>query len=89
MDITRHVGPSFRLFREQAELSQEELGFRAGLDRTYVSGVERGVRNPSLHSMQKIASALGISLDAVFIQARALADIRSAASSRKSKKTLT
>ena len=74
MDITPFVGPAFRSLRERAELSQEELAFRAGLDRTYVSGIERGRRNPSLKSMQRVAVVLGVSLDQVFILARKLAD---------------
>lgn len=44
------------------KLSQEELGFRANLDRTYISGVERGVRNPSLTALVSIASGLGITV---------------------------
>ena len=40
-------------------LSQEELGFRADLDRTYVSGIERGVRNPTLMIIGRLAKALG------------------------------
>ncbi len=43
-------------------LSQEELGHQAKLDRTYVSGVERGVRNPSLTALVKLAEGLGISV---------------------------
>lgn len=74
MDITPFVGPAFRELRERAELSQEELAFRAGLDRTYVSGIERGRRNPSLKSMQRIAAELATSLDQVFILARKLAE---------------
>jgi transcriptional regulator with XRE-family HTH domain len=44
------------------KLSQEELGFRANLDRTYISGVERGVRNPSLTALVSLASGLGITV---------------------------
>ena len=73
MDITPYVGPAFRLLRERAEVSQEDLAFRAGLDRTYVSGIERGRRNPSLKSMQRLAAELSVSLDEVFILARELA----------------
>lgn len=73
MDITPYVGPAFRLLRERAEVSQEDLAFRAGLDRTYVSGIERGRRNPSLKSMQRLAAELSVSLDQVFILARKLA----------------
>jgi transcriptional regulator with XRE-family HTH domain len=74
VDITPYIGPAFRLLRERAEISQEELAFRAGLDRTYVSGIERGRRNPSLKSMQRVAAELDISLDQVFILARKLAE---------------
>lgn len=74
MDITPFVGPAFRVLRERAEISQEELAFRAGLDRTYVSGIERGRRNPSLKSMQRVAAELTVSLDQVFILARKLAE---------------
>lgn len=41
-------------------ISQEELGFRSGLDRTYISGIERGMRNPSLTALVKIAKGLGL-----------------------------
>jgi transcriptional regulator with XRE-family HTH domain len=74
VDITPYIGPAFRLLRERAEISQEELAFRAGLDRTYVSGIERGRRNPSLKSMQRVAAELNLSLDQVFILARRLAE---------------
>lgn len=55
-------------------MSQEELALRAGLDRTYVSGIERGRRNPSLKSMQRLAADLSLSLDQVFSRARTLAE---------------
>jgi transcriptional regulator with XRE-family HTH domain len=74
VDITPYVGPAFRLLRERAEVSQEDLAFRAGRDRTYVSGIERGRRNPSLNSMQKLAGELSVSLDQVFILAHKLAE---------------
>ena len=49
---------NLRKLREAKGYSQEELANRAGLDRTYVSGCERGVRNPSLISVEKFANAL-------------------------------
>lgn len=51
---------NLRKFREKKGYSQEELASRAGLDRTYVSGCERGVRNPSLISLEKLANAMDI-----------------------------
>ena len=81
MDITPYVGPAFRQLREQFGLSQEALALNAGVDRTYVSGIERGVRNPSLKSMQRLASELNVSLDRVFILARQMAQSKVAAKS--------
>ena len=41
-------------------MSQEDLGQEAELDRTYVSGIERAARNPSLSAIAKLAKALGV-----------------------------
>lgn len=46
--------------RHRLEISQEELAHRAGLDRTYISGCERRLRNPSLVSVERIANALNV-----------------------------
>jgi transcriptional regulator with XRE-family HTH domain len=55
-------GEHVRVFRQALRLSQEALALAAGLDRTYIGGVERGERNISLLNMQKIAHALNVSL---------------------------
>ena len=73
MDLTPYVGAAFRQFREQAGLSQEQVALAAGLDRTYVSGIERSRRNPSLRSMQRVASVLNIDLADLLLEARRLA----------------
>ncbi len=57
----RKFGDNVRTRRETLDLSQEQLAERADLDRTYISGVERGVRNLSLNSVVRIAKALKIS----------------------------
>ncbi|MDC0831938.1 Transcriptional Regulator XRE family protein [Geitlerinema sp. FC II] len=67
MDESRHqilqaFGSLVKQKRILRQLSQEELGFRANLDRTYISGVERGVRNPSLVALVQIASGLEITV---------------------------
>jgi transcriptional regulator with XRE-family HTH domain len=49
-----------RDFRLEAGLSQEQLARQSGIDRTYISGVERGVRNITLDSLETIVLALGI-----------------------------
>lgn len=56
------LGNAIRRKRSALGISQEELAARAGLHRTYVSDVERGARNPSLESVDKLARALELSL---------------------------
>jgi transcriptional regulator with XRE-family HTH domain len=52
-------GSNLRREREGKKLTQEKLAERASLDPTYISGIERGLRNPSLLSIVRIAKALG------------------------------
>ncbi|UXJ50812.1 helix-turn-helix domain-containing protein [Pseudomonas citronellolis] len=70
MNLAHFFGPAIRKHRESLRLSQEELAARASIDRTYISGVERGTRNPTLEVMQRIATALGSDLDVIFSTAR-------------------
>jgi transcriptional regulator with XRE-family HTH domain len=51
-------GNTLRNLRRSRNLSQEELGHLAGLDRTYISGLERGKRNPTLKVIVRIAACL-------------------------------
>jgi transcriptional regulator with XRE-family HTH domain len=53
-------GLHLKRMRIERALSQEQLGHIAELDRTYISGIERGVRNLSLTNVFKIARALGV-----------------------------
>ncbi|WP_323810400.1 helix-turn-helix domain-containing protein [Sphingobium baderi] len=48
-----------RRFRQRAEMTQEQLAFAAEIDLTYVGGIERGKRNPSVLVLVRIAMALG------------------------------
>ena len=48
--------------RRHLQISQEELAFRSKLDRTYISGLERGKRNPSLTVLAQVAIGLGITV---------------------------
>ena len=63
------VGVAIRNRRTAMGLSQEKLGEVAGLDRTYISGVERGVRNPTISSLGRIAVALECNLSSIVIEA--------------------
>jgi transcriptional regulator with XRE-family HTH domain len=58
--VRYHFGRRLRRLRRDRDLSQEALAHMAGLDRTYVSGVERGERNLSLVKFCRLAGALGI-----------------------------
>ncbi len=61
-------GRRVRELRKKKGMSQEELALEAGLDRSYVGGVERGERNISLVNIEKLARALGVSLEALVRQ---------------------
>ena len=58
--LAQAFGAALREQRERQGFSQEGFGFEADLDRTYVSGVERGVRNPTLRIIVKLCRALGV-----------------------------
>lgn len=66
LDLKIIFGSTVKDRRTQLGISQEELADRAGLHRTYVSDVERGVRNLSLESIEKLARALEISVSTLF-----------------------
>ena len=59
-------GRRVRYLRESRHFTQEELAYRAGVHVTYLSGIERGVRNPSLRNIRAIALALDIPLSELF-----------------------
>lgn len=60
MDIRAVLGRNVRKYRDRKGLSQETFAFDAELHRTYVSGVERGVWNPTVLIVAKLATALGV-----------------------------
>ncbi|MGH7975171.1 MAG: helix-turn-helix domain-containing protein [Limisphaerales bacterium] len=55
------LGLNVRKRREARELTQENLAERASLDATYISGIERRLRNPGIKNVAKLAKALGLS----------------------------
>jgi transcriptional regulator with XRE-family HTH domain len=80
------LGRAIRRLREDQEISQEKFAAKAGLDRTYQTSVETGRRNVSLHTIELIATALGIDtgvlLAAAELERRASAKIERKPASR-------
>lgn len=66
MDIRVLFGKAIREYRMKKGISQEDLAELCGLHRTYISEVERGVRNVSLINIEKICEALGVKIYSVF-----------------------
>ena len=64
--FTIAFGAYLRSLRQKNGLSQEELAHRAGIHVTYLSGIERGKRNPSLKNILRIAVALSVPLRELF-----------------------
>ena len=60
MDVVAVLGTNVRRFRLEAGLSQEQLAFEADMKRSYVSDLERGVRNPTVQALGRLAAALKI-----------------------------
>jgi transcriptional regulator with XRE-family HTH domain len=63
MDVRERVGLNLQKLRRERGLSQEELADRANIHQTYLSGVERGKRNPTVTVLQRIAEALGADIE--------------------------
>jgi transcriptional regulator with XRE-family HTH domain len=60
--ILQRFGSRVRQLRQARGLSQEAFADKCGLDRTYISGIERGKRNVALRNIESIARALGVSI---------------------------
>ncbi len=60
MDVRRRLGMNLKKLREEQGFSQESFADHCGLHRTYISGIERGVRNPTVVIIDKIAKALKV-----------------------------
>jgi len=65
-DVLVAFGKRVRELREAKGLSQEQFADKCGLDRTYISGIERGRRNVSLQNIEILAKALGVMIAELF-----------------------
>ncbi|WP_298692963.1 helix-turn-helix transcriptional regulator [uncultured Sphingomonas sp.] len=61
MDLVQLLGENVRQARKAQGMSQEELAFRAGMKRSYLSDLERGTRNPTVRALGRLADALAMS----------------------------
>ena len=77
-DIRIRFGIAVRKRRSDLGISQEELASRAGLHRTYIADIERGVRNVSLLNIEKIAKGLGLGIGDLMLKCAGDSDTRGA-----------
>ncbi|KAB2766088.1 helix-turn-helix transcriptional regulator [Brucella anthropi] len=66
MDIRERIGWNLRRLRKERNVTQEDFATDSGFDRGYISGVERGVRNPSALVLDRIAKALEVDAAELF-----------------------
>ena len=71
MELRRRLAINLRRFREEQGFSQETFADHCGLHRTYISGIERGVRNPTVMILEKIAKALKVPAGALLDEVKA------------------
>ena len=61
MDMRRLVGRNFARLRRERRLTQEDVEARSGFSQQYLSGLERGKRNPTVVTLYELAQAIGVS----------------------------
>lgn len=66
MDVKEKIGQRIKELREASSMSQKDLSYAADLDRSYIASVENGQRNISIVNIEKIATALGVTLKEFF-----------------------
>ena len=71
MKARARIGWNLRRLRAERGVTQEDFAADSGFDRGYISGVERGVRNPSIDVLERIAKALAVDVMDLLDQARA------------------
>lgn len=60
MELRETFAANIKRLRKERGMSQEDLAFESGLHRTYISGIERGIRNVGLDNVGVLAKALGV-----------------------------
>lgn len=65
-ELSKKFGKIIREIRKEKSVSQEELGFRSKLHRTYIGMIERGEKNITLENIEKTAKGLDVSMKTIF-----------------------
>jgi transcriptional regulator with XRE-family HTH domain len=63
MDVRQRLALNLRHLRKSKDLGQEKFALEHGFDRTYISGIERGVRNPTILVLERLAAALEVPVE--------------------------
>ena len=66
MDVKLKIGQRIKELREKTKLSQKDLAYTADLDRSYIASIENGQRNVSIVNIEKIATALDVTIKEFF-----------------------
>jgi transcriptional regulator with XRE-family HTH domain len=66
MDVKIKIGQRIRQLREISSMSQKDLAYSADLDRSYIASIENGSRNVSIVNIEKISTALNVTLKEFF-----------------------
>lgn len=70
MDVVQLLGENVRYYRKLKGMTQEQLAVLAGMERSYVSDLERGTRNPSVLALGRLADALGVEASLLLSKSR-------------------
>jgi len=70
MDVKLKIGQRIKELREASNMSQKDLAYTADLDRSYIASIENGQRNVSIVNIEKIATALNVTLKELFNDAK-------------------
>lgn len=66
MNVLIQLGMRIRYLRKEKKMSQLDLSLESGINRNYLSDLEKGRRNPSLLVLEKLCNVLGVSLSTLF-----------------------
>ena len=64
--LNKKIGEKLKKIRTQKGMSQGDIAKKLGVHRSYISGIERGIRNPTVKNIERLADALGVDVSALF-----------------------